>query len=147
MKNLKRAVQIMEERIGSLQAMSSFYECSSWGFESTAFINAVVILSTKRSPRYCFMTAQSIESEMGRKRSKGGYADRIIDLDILSYGSRTIDTVDLIIPHPRAHKRRFVLQPWSEIRPDYVVPTFDLRVSELLDECLDSSEYEVLRDV
>ena len=145
--NLKQAIRALEERIGAVKARSNFYECSSWGFESAPFINAVVVMQTEHSPRHCFEAAQRIESEMGRMRSAGGYADRIIDLDILSYGLRRIETIDLVIPHPRAHERRFVLQPWAETCPYFVVPTMGKQVAVLLEECTDTGRCEALRDV
>jgi 2-amino-4-hydroxy-6-hydroxymethyldihydropteridine diphosphokinase len=66
------------------------------------------------------------------------WGPRVIDLDIIYYGSEIIDDPDLKIPHPEAHVRRFVLEPLAEIAPDYLDPVFKVTVVELLDEIKDT---------
>ena len=82
---------------------------------------------------------QSLEKEMGRAPRRILNEPRVIDLDLIAFGSQTMVAPDLVLPHPRAHLRRFVLQPLSEIAPDYIFPGQDKTVSELLRR-LDSSE-------
>ncbi|MCL4149524.1 UNVERIFIED_CONTAM: hypothetical protein GTU68_021856, partial [Idotea baltica] len=83
--HLEQAISSAGKSIGVVKARSSFYETSSWGFDSAPFLNAVIVLQTDLSPIACLRAGLNIEIEMGRKRKAGGYSDRVIDLDILTY--------------------------------------------------------------
>ncbi len=82
---------------------------------------------------------REIETKMGSKKvvAKG---PRLIDMDILLYGSETIDTPDLQVPHPRMHLRRFVLVPLAEIAPSLRHPSWAKTISELAAVTTDRSE-------
>jgi 2-amino-4-hydroxy-6-hydroxymethyldihydropteridine diphosphokinase len=144
---LHQALNLMGARIGIIEASSAFYESASWGFDSEPFLNAVVVINTTLSPIQCFIMLEGIETEMGRVRSKTGYADRVIDIDILSYGQRCFSTKQLSIPHPRLSERRFVLLPWAEVRPFMIVPGYNKRVKELLEQCKDKGACKKWGDV
>jgi 2-amino-4-hydroxy-6-hydroxymethyldihydropteridine diphosphokinase len=75
---------------------------------------------------------RGMEREFGRKRGKIRNAPRPLDLDLIAFGSQMISTSELVLPHPRAHLRRFVLQPLNEIAPDFVLPNQTKSVRELL---------------
>jgi len=96
---------------------SSFYQSTPVGYEQQAdFINCVVELQTELSAIELLNAAQNIELNLGRKRVKGNQnAPRIIDIDLLLFGSQTIETKRLSIPHPRMHQRLFVLRPLLEL--------------------------------
>ena len=83
-----------------------------------------------------------IEKQLGRKRSDfDGYQDRCIDIDIILFGPQLIvKEDDLVIPHPRMHKRRFCLLPLNEIIPNYLVPGLNKTINELLSACEDNSK-------
>lgn len=132
--NLKKAIEMIEERVGHVKAQSAFLPTEPWRFESSnTFLNAAVCVETDLTPFELLKATQTIEREMGRtvKSTSGGYADRIIDIDILLYydetaipifdrekdwgGTVRIDTPELTIPHPLMHERDFVLIPLKEI--------------------------------
>jgi 2-amino-4-hydroxy-6-hydroxymethyldihydropteridine diphosphokinase len=75
---------------------------------------------------------QDFEIERGRSPLRDVNAPRPLDLDIIYYGVERFDQMGLVIPHPRAHLRRFVLEPLSHLRPDLVLPGQTKTVSELL---------------
>ena len=116
--NLREAIRLLDERIGSVTRQSSFIETEPWGFESAnSFMNAVVLCLTEKTPREVLTLTQQIEHDMGRKTKSvsGGYADRTIDIDILLYDDLTVDEPDLKIPHPLMYQRDFVMMPLREI--------------------------------
>lgn len=94
------------------------------------YLNAVALARTDLSPRDLLATIHTIERDLGRVRLEH-WGDRTIDIDIISYGVRTVAEPDLEIPHPRAAERDFVLAPWLEIDPDAELPSVG-RVDELL---------------
>ena len=100
------------------------------------FVNAVVGLvpQNDETPESLLEKLQSLETEFGRQPKKVPNEPRPLDLDLITFGSQTRDTPELILPHPRAHLRRFVLQPLSEIAPDLILPGQGGAVFELLDE-------------
>ncbi len=131
--NLTAAVECLNT-IGTVKAMSSFYETEPVDFAAQPwFLNCVVALETHLMPRQLLSRLQSIEQEMGRRRThlKG---PRLIDLDILLFGRAIVDLPNLIIPHPALHQRRFVLEPLVEIAPDERHPVFKKTMRQLRDD-------------
>lgn len=121
--NLDTALTLIGQRIGTVSAKSSVMETEPWGFESSNFfLNMAVKVSTKLKPMNVLKAAKEIEREMGRtvKSDTDGYQDRIIDIDILLYDDLVMQTPELTIPHPLMQKRRFVMEPLSEIAPDLI---------------------------
>ena len=115
---LHRAIRLLDERVGTVQRVSSFIETEPWGFQSKhPFINAACLVLTSLSPMQCLRATQQIERELGRKRkSRGGiYHDRPIDIDLLMYGNLRLSTSRLTLPHPRMMERDFVMIPLREI--------------------------------
>ena len=101
---------------------------------SPAFVNAVVGLAQVKSasPESLLTRLQALEKEFGRQPKTLHNEPRPLDLDLIAFGLETRMSERLILPHPRAHQRRFVLQPLSEIAPDLVLPGQVRKVSELL---------------
>lgn len=134
--NLEQALLEIERQIGPLVSRSVFLCSEPWGFDSpNSFVNAAAGFLTDKNPSDTLHILKSIEKRMGRpEKLSDGYQDRIIDLDILFYGSETLEEEQLIIPHPYLHQRNFVLIPLAEIAPDLVHPVFKKTMLELLDE-------------
>jgi 2-amino-4-hydroxy-6-hydroxymethyldihydropteridine diphosphokinase len=130
--NLREAIQKLAD-IGNVVTASSLYETEP--VELTAqpwFLNCAVKLDTEKMPRQLISAILSLEQSMGRQR-KQKKGPRIIDIDILLFGSSVIEIPSLTIPHPKLHERRFVLEPLAEIAPDARHPVFKRSMRELRD--------------
>lgn len=102
-------------RSTSLTKVSRFHWTKAWGLQGQQdFCNAVVEIRTSLAPLQLLRACQKIEKQQGRVRKKR-WGPRIIDIDILIYGDRTIQINNLTIPHPYITSRDFVLQPLSEV--------------------------------
>ena len=86
------------------------------------YLNGVALVETGFSPREIMAALLSIEAEFGRRRGAAN-DPRTLDLDLIAHGRSVIDEPDLVVPHPRAHQRRFVMAPLAEIAPEWVHPT------------------------
>lgn len=133
--HIRRAVELIGQQVGTVLAVSSFYQSEPWGFVSdNRFLNVAVQVATSLSPMELLRETQSIEKLMGRtEKTTSTYADRIIDIDILLYGQMVLDTETLKIPHPLLPERDFVVIPLAEIAPQLIHPTLHLRMEELAD--------------
>jgi 2-amino-4-hydroxy-6-hydroxymethyldihydropteridine diphosphokinase len=131
--NILKSLKLLEENDIDILAVSSFYKTNPEGFLSENFFtNAVAIAETNLSPNDLIELVLKIELEMGRKRNSDNYEDRIIDLDVLLYGKEVINNDMAIIPHPRMHLRRFVLEPLSEIAPNWEHPVLKSKIIDVL---------------
>ncbi len=142
---MRRAVDRLQERVGTVVCQSAFYETEPWGFDSpNSFLNAAVALRTSLSPAEVLIATQQIERELGRlhKSTSGGYADRTMDIDLLLFDDRVLEadillpdgkmSVHLSLPHPLMHRRLFVMQPLAEIAPHVVHPVLGCSMNDLL---------------
>ena len=123
--NLRVAVEKINEKIGKVTSLSSFYETAPWGFDSeNSFLNAVACVQTDYKPLEVLARTQQIERELGRthKSVNGVYSDRLIDVDLLLYDQLILDTPDLKLPHPLMTQRSFVMDPLKEIAPEVIYP-------------------------
>ncbi len=138
--NILRSLKYIKKRKNmKIKKISSFYLTEPEGEKMTKpFVNCAIEVSTDLTPSQLLETLEDIERKMGR-RKKGTMEDRVIDLDILFYGTKKIASRRLTIPHPRAHLRRFVLAPLSEIAPEFVHPQFKKNMRALLDKLTDNS--------
>ena len=90
--------------------------------DAPAYVNQVIALESAWSVEKTLALLLDIERRHGRERTGERYADRTLDLDLIVYGDLRHEGPDVTTPHPRAHERRFVLEPWHEINPDAVLP-------------------------
>jgi 2-amino-4-hydroxy-6-hydroxymethyldihydropteridine diphosphokinase len=129
--NLREAVAKIRE-IGDVVAVSSLHETEPVEFtEQSWFLNCAVALTTGLAPEELMAGLLEIEREMGRERTvKKG--PRTIDIDIVLFGDRIIETSELTVPHPAMHHRRFVLEPLVEIAAEARHPLLRKNVRELL---------------
>jgi 2-amino-4-hydroxy-6-hydroxymethyldihydropteridine diphosphokinase len=127
--HLDRALKLLSERM-RLGKVSSIYDTEAVGpVTQPRFLNLACEAFTHLTPEGLLALAKGIEQKMGR-HSKSG-EPRVIDIDIILYGDRVIDTRDLVIPHPHMQERSFVLIPLAEIAPDVVHPVLKKSIKEL----------------
>ncbi len=101
---------------------SSLYRTAPVGIHGQPdFINAVAVLETTLTPLALLAALLEVEARFGRRRDYH-HAPRTLDLDLLLYDAKTLDTPELQLPHPRMHLRAFVLAPLLEIAPDCAIP-------------------------
>ena len=144
---IEQATVLIQQRIGTVVAVSHIYETEPWGDfgddRPQSFFNRALLVETTLSAREVLHEALAIEAALGRSRSSRNsrlsrttrvYHSRPMDIDLIFFNDEVIDTPELTIPHPRAHQRRFVLEPMAEIMPDYRHPVLKKTVKELLNE-------------
>ena len=137
----QHVISMIDERLGKLEMQSALYQSPPWGFEhENNFINQVLIMNTEKDTEQVLQSCLQIEVDLGRKRKTQGYGARIIDIDVLFVNDEVIETETLVIPHPRLHLRKFTLLPLAELIPDFVHPTLNKTIQELLAACEDNSE-------
>jgi 2-amino-4-hydroxy-6-hydroxymethyldihydropteridine diphosphokinase len=137
--NLRSARGRISDSCGPLLQVSSIYQTAAWGkTDQPDFLNQALQLQTTLEPEALLRTLLRIEIEMGRERLER-YGPRFIDIDIIFYDDRIIDTESLTLPHPQLEKRRFVLAPLAEIAGNFRHPLLNKTVNELLEICPDTS--------
>lgn len=130
--NLSAAIERLTG-LGKVAAVSSFYETEPMEFTAQPwFLNCAVKLDTEKMPKQLLRGVLDIEQDMGRRRTENK-GPRIIDIDIVLFGTSVIETKGLTIPHKALHQRRFVLEPLAEIAAEVRHPVFKRTVRELRD--------------
>ncbi len=135
MGHIRQAIAKLRQLKGTeIVKASSVYETEPEGHENRPwFLNTVLELDTNLRPLSLLELLLDIESQMGRKRNRR-YGARNIDLDLLLFDDLVIDSDKLTLPHPRMHKRRFVLVPLVKIAPKVEHPVLKKNVEKLLEE-------------
>ncbi len=128
--NLDLALKMLREAT-DVKQVSSYYSTKPVGYtDQPDFLNAVCIIESELPAMALLAMLQGIEKVMGRERTIK-WGPRTIDLDIIQYGDLISKAEELTLPHPRAHERKFVLEPWHEIEPDAILLTHG-KISDLL---------------
>lgn len=141
--NLGDSPRIVRDALAGLRALSAGPVAASSLWTSTPvdcppgspmFVNAVARLVARdgEAPESLLDALQAMEAGAGRRPKVVLNEPRPLDLDLLAWGGLALATPRLVLPHPRAHQRRFVLQPWSELDPEWVVAGVGRTVSDLL---------------
>jgi 2-amino-4-hydroxy-6-hydroxymethyldihydropteridine diphosphokinase len=128
--NLDQSVDALTralERLGAHPGIdslrfSSFYRSAPWGLaEQDDFVNAVAEVETALGPEALMTLLLDIEGQLGRRRDGPRWGPRLVDLDLLSYQDEIRQTEFLQLPHPRMHRRAFVLVPLLQLQPEFVI--------------------------
>ena len=144
-KNLQEATNQINSTIGKVVSISNVYSTPSWGFDGEDFNNICIKIKTSFAPELLLEHILQLEKTLGRKgKTKKGYEDRCIDIDIILYENSTIRTNSLTIPHPRALTRKFVLIPLFDIYDDNPTPFNTHSLKENIEKCKDNSVISTL---
>ncbi len=140
--NLAGAITILGEYPENDKLRSaSFYSSEPlFNIDQPEFLNTVVEINTTFAPFEFLDEIKNIEKLLGRPSEHKKNAPRTIDIDILTFGDSFLETEELTIPHPGIPYRRFVLVPFNELAPNYIVPGWKTTVKELLNHCTDKSK-------
>jgi len=146
LRHLQAAVERLHRYDGlRVVAASPVYETEAHTLspeeEPPPFLNAVLRAAVDWEPEALLHAAQAVERAEGRERSsERTWAPRPLDIDLLAVDALTRRTDTLTLPHPRLAERRFVLQPWADLAPNFVVPPpFDQSVQSLFNQCSDTA--------
>jgi 2-amino-4-hydroxy-6-hydroxymethyldihydropteridine diphosphokinase len=141
--NLGDSADVVRRAMAELQSLSAapLLRSSLWQTApvdcppgSPPFVNAVAGMEPRpgETPWTLLRRLQELEAAFGRTPKKMTNEPRWLDLDLIAFGARVVQEAGLEVPHPRAHLRRFVLQPLAQIAPDFILPGQTRSVAELL---------------
>lgn len=135
--NLNRCVDLISTELGSIIKPSSVYETAPWGkSDQPNYLNQAIQIETNFGPAELLGRCLTLEKQLGRER-KEKWGARVIDVDLIYFNDRIINSKDLVIPHPRMTERKFVLEPLTEISPNFMHPLLKKTNQELLTDCKD----------
>jgi len=137
--NIGNPSEQLDIAIGLLRESTDVFAVSSY-FSTKAvggpvqpdYLNAVCLLNSELPATQLLSLLHGIEKSLGRERTEH-WGPRTIDLDLIQYGALLSSADELMLPHPRAHERRFVLEPWAQIEPDAILLTHG-RIIDLLEQ-------------
>lgn len=142
--NLAAARKLIGEKIGTVVKTSSLYETEPWGKpDQPDFLNQALEVATDLKPMEVLEAIFSIEKELGRQRDDK-WGARTIDIDILFFDAKVLETKELTLPHPQLHERNFVLVPMLEIAPNKLHPVLKKTIEELYEASKDDLDVALL---
>lgn len=145
--NLERARSGVEASIGPIVKQSSVYRTDAWGVEGQDdFLNQVLKIRSTLSPERMLDEILMIEKSMGRVR-RGKWGERVIDIDLLYYYNRIVQTERLEVPHAQLQNRNFTLVPLVEIAAAEIHPVFQKTQKQLYESCGDKLQVVLMNEV
>lgn len=142
--HLQKAVDLIAEKIGPVNNISSIYKTAAWGFDSADFYNICIQTSTGLNPENLLKKIHEIELTLGRVRTlETEYKARTIDIDVLLFENEIIFSKELIVPHKDMLNRKFVMVPLAEIAPNLLHPIEKQRIQVCALNCSDTGEIEL----
>ncbi len=131
--------------VGTLKAVSGIYETTPWGIkEQDLFLNQAVLLQSVLSCQEALK--QALKIQYGKNiDKKEKYGPRVLDIDLVLCGQCVIHEREITVPHPRMHKRNFVLIPLAEIAGDVIHPLYGKSVRQLILECPDEGKVRLYK--
>ena len=140
---IERAVATLSERLDTKAKaeiwLAPIIESKAWGFDSPhRFLNLGIMIVTDchidpETMLYQLLAIEHEISKMPHRQADGSYVDRLIDIDLIAIDDLVVDNVQLQLPHPRMHIRRFVLEPIAALDPEWRHPIYGLTAHEMLD--------------
>ena len=144
--NIQSALNQIDNRIGNIISISNLYENPAVGFKGEMFYNCCIGIKTILSPKELLNELLVIEKQGGRIRKiQQGYFSRTIDVDILFYENQIINFKELKIPHPKLHKRGFVIKPLLDIAKGKIHPLFKRSIIDIAEDFESFSDVEELK--
>ena len=145
---LNSACNELETKVIKILKKSPVYETPAMYMQhGPDFLNMVIEVDSPFGPLGLLDTIKSIEIKLGRMTRTSRFKSREIDIDLLAMNQYVFNSVKLNIPHKRIIERKFVLQPWADITPDFVIPGFKKNVITLLQETSDTSTLVKIEDL
>ncbi len=142
--HLNKSIEALKKLPIEVIKISSVYKTAAWGkIDQNPFLNQCLEIETELNPQDLLNKILQTELELGRTRLEK-WAERIIDIDILYFGSEIIHSQNLQVPHPYLHQRRFTLVPLCEMNSEFVHPVLHFTNAELLKNCEDLLDVEKL---
>jgi len=143
---IEKSILWVESLVGKIVRRSKVYESEPWGvLDQSHFLNQVVLVESDLNPIEILDYLKKIESLLGREEGQR-WGPRKIDLDLLFLDRDIFHSSDLLLPHPSLHERNFVLLPLQEIFPEWIHPTYQMNVPELLRYCRDEGIVTLYRE-
>ena len=144
--NLKKALSKIEFESIKILSVSNIFESESWAYTDHNYLNLCLKTATNLDPYELLRVTKEIEKELGRtektqldKNKKPIYTSRTVDIDILLYNNKIINSANLIIPHPKLHLRAFVLYPLNEIASEIIHPILKKSIQTIYRKCTDNT--------
>ena len=140
--NIDKSVKLLNANKNiTIQKISNYYLSEPLYYKNqNDFLNIVISISTNLSVDKLLKTCKSIELNMGRVIDAEKNYPRIIDIDILTYDHCIFNSEDLNIPHLKICERKFVLKPWCDIDPEFILPKLNKKIKLLLKNVKDNSK-------
>jgi len=145
LESLQQGINYINSHIATVIKTSGVYETPAWGFEGDAFYNCAILVHINKSATELLEGLLTAEAQGGRVRSATGeYMSRTIDIDIIAFNDEVINEPHLQVPHPRMAGRNFVLYPLRDVSPQWIHPTLNMDINQLIAETEDTSNCELV---